>query len=229
MRISVAHGTAALVSSCNQGERVAEQKKSSGFASGLLTFAPWILYGFASGFNHWRVASGGGLILCIVSLGAMRSRGVSIKLMDWTMLTFFVIASVLTIGLRSTTFPVYNAVVVWSCFALAAWGSVAIGRPFTAAYARENAPPEFWSNPIFVRLMWIMTLVWCGLMTVNVGFAAIGVIIGGKLAPPLFGFAMPTVLLICGFVFNSRFPADYLARAGVPVGPQSAPISSAGN
>jgi hypothetical protein len=40
---------------------VAEQKKSSGRALGVMAFAPWILYGFASGFNHWRIASGGGL------------------------------------------------------------------------------------------------------------------------------------------------------------------------
>src|SRR5271156_5157551 len=229
MRIGVAHGAAALVSSTGRDRHVPEQKIFWGARAGLLAFAPWVLYGVASGLNHWRGASGGGLILCLGSLGGGRDRGRSIKLMDWTMLAFFAIASVMTIGLRSAMFPVYNAVIVWSCFAAAAWGSVAIGRPFTAAYARENAPPEFWNNPIFVRLMWLMTLVWCGLMTVNIGFAAIGVILGGKIAPPVFGFAMPTVLLICGFVFNSRFPADYFARYGIDIGPQSAPVSSAGS
>jgi len=163
----------------------------------------------------------------IVSLALAARGGRSIKLMDWTTLTFFAIASVLTIGIRSTTFPVYIAVVVWLCFAIAAWSSVIVGRPFTEVYARENAPPEFWNNPVFVRLNLIMTLVWCGLMTVNVGFAAIGVIIGGKLAPPLFGFAMPTALLICGFIFNSRFPAEYLARSGFQMAPASAPASNA--
>ena len=227
MRISVAHGAAALVSSIPRDAGMAEQKKSSDAANGLLSFAPWIVYGFASGFKHLRVASGGGLILCIVLLAVAVRGGRSIKLMDWTTLTFFAIASVLTIGIRSTTFPVYNAVVVWSCFAIAAWSSVIVGRPFTQAYARENAPPEFWNNPVFIRLNLIMTLVWCGLMTVNVGFAAIGVIIGGKLAPPLFGFAMPTALLICGFIFNSRFPAEYLARSGFQMAPASAPASNA--
>lgn len=204
---------------------VAEPNRLSRVALGLVEFAPWILYGFASGFNHWRAAAGGGLILCLVSLAATLRRGSSIKPMDWTTLAFFVIASVMIIGVRSTAFTVYSAVVVWSCFALAAWGSVVIGRPFTAAYARESAPPEFWTNPIFIRLNLLMTLVWCGLMTVNIGFAVIGVVVGGNLAKPLLSYALPMALLISGFAFNTRFPARYLARSGVQIPAASAPAA----
>jgi hypothetical protein len=204
---------------------VAEQKKSSGRAIGVMAFAPWILYGFASGFNHWRIASGGGLILVLAYLAVMIRRNISIKLPDWATLSFFVIASVMMIGLRSTTFTVYSAVVVWACFAGAAWGSVVLGHPFTAAYARENAPPEFWEHPIFNRLNMLMTLVWCGLMTVNIGFAVIGVIVGGNLAKPLLSYALPMALLVSGFVFNGRFPARYLARSGFQIPAASTPAA----
>jgi len=193
--------------------RVAEDKKLSGVAIGLLTFGPWVLYGFASAANHWRVATGGGLILCLAFMAVRSRRGVAIRLMDWTGLAFFAIASILTIGLRSAVFPTYNTVVIWSCFAAAAWGSIAIGHPFTTAYGRENAPREFWDHPVFIRLNLVMTLVWCGLMTVNVSLAVTGVIIGGNLGKLGLGFALPTALLISGFVFNSRFPARYMARA----------------
>lgn len=193
---------------------MAEQKKPSGAATGLIAFLPWLLYGLGSATNHWQVATGGGLILCLVYLAVLRRRGISIKLMDWTMLTVFMIGSVLMIGLRSTRFPVYNAVVIWLCFAAAAWSSAVIGRPFTIAYAREKAPSEFWDKPLFLRLNLLMSLLWCGLMTVNVGFAAIGVVIGGNIVRPVLGFAVPNSLLIFGFVFNSRFPPRYLARAG---------------
>jgi hypothetical protein len=204
---------------------MAEQKKRSGAATGLMPFVPWILYGFASGFNHWRMAAGGGLILCLAYLAVTLRRGSSIKLMDWTTLTFFVLASVLTIGLRSTIIPAYNAVVIWSCFAVAAWSSVALGRPFTAAYARETAPPEFWEHPVFLRLNLVMTLVWCGLMTVNVGIAVIGVIIGGVFGQVALGLGAPMALLLCGFAFNSRFPARYLARAGFQISAATAPAA----
>lgn len=197
-----------------EGARVAEQKKLSGVATGLMAFGPFVLYGFASGANHWRVATGGGLILCLVFIAVRLRRGIPIRLMDWTTLTFFAIGSVMMIGLRSTLFPAYNVVVIWSCFAVAAWSSIAIGHPFTTAYARENEPPEFWVHPVFIRLNLVMTLVWCGLMTVNVGFAVTGVVIGGNFGKLVPGFALPTALLIAGFVFNSRFPARYMARAG---------------
>jgi len=192
---------------------VAEQKKLSGVATALMAFGPFVLYGVASGANHWRVATGGGLILCLIFLAVRLRRGIPTRLMDG-MLTFFVIGSVLMIGLRSSLFPAYNVVVIWSCFAVAAWSSVVIGHPFTAAYARESTPPEFWVHPIFIRLNLVMTLIWCGLLTVNVGFAVTGVIIGGNFGKLVPGFALPTALLIVGFVFNSRFPPRYLARYG---------------
>jgi len=193
---------------------VAEQHQPPGSPSGLVAFAPWILYGFASGANHWRVAAGGGLLICLGSLALTRRRGGSLKLMDWTTLMFFAIASAATIGLRSTWFPIYSAVVVWSCFALAAWGSIMIARPFTEAYARQNAPREFWDHPVFLRLNLVLTLVWCALMTANLALAATGVAVGGLFGQAVLGFALPSVLLVLGFVFNSRFPKAYLARFG---------------
>jgi len=192
-----------------------------------MAFLPWIFYGIAVGTNHWRVATGGGLVLCLAYLAARIRRGVSIKLMDWTTLTFFVIGSVLAIGLHSTTFPTYNTVVIWSCFALAVWSSVLIGHPFTAAYARENAPREFWDHPVFIRLNLLMTLCWCGLMTVNIGLAVAGVIVGGIFGKVVLGLALPAVLLILGFAFNKRFPARYLARSGYQGSGAGPTVSSA--
>ena len=203
---------------------MAEQNKT-GIPTGVAAFLPWIVFGVASGFNHWRVATGGGLILCLVYLAVLVRRGISIKLIDWTTLTIFVIGAFLMIVMRSTMFPIYSAVVVWSCFALASWSSVLVGHPFTTAYARENAPPEFWDHPVFIRLNLLMTLVWCGLMTVNIGFAVIGVIVGGNPAKPLLSFGLPTALLVLGFVFNGRFPARYLARSGFQIPAPSAPAA----
>ncbi len=79
-----------------------------------------------------------------------------------------------------------------------------------AAALRENAPPEFWTLRIFVRLNLLMTLVWCGLMTVNIGIAEIGVIVVGNIAKPVLSFGLPMVLLMSGFAFNNRFPARIL-------------------
>jgi hypothetical protein len=42
----------------------------------------------------------------------------------------------------------------------------------------------------------------------------IGVIIGGTFGGLVPGLALPMILLILGFVFNSRFPPRYFAYAG---------------
>ena len=193
---------------------MAEQKKLSGVPSGLMAFGPFVLYGFAAGAYHWRVATGGGLILCLVFLAVKLRRRISIKLMDWTTMTFFVIGSVLMIGLRSKLFPAYSVVVLWSCFAVAAWGSVVSAIRSPPPTPAKTRRPSSGDNPVFIRLNLAMTLFWCGLQTVNVGFAVIGVIIGGSFGKLVLGLALPTALLISGFVFNSRFPARYLARWG---------------
>jgi intracellular septation protein A len=193
---------------------VEENKIISRLPVGLLPFLPFVFYGCAATANYWRVATGGGLILSLIVLAILRQRGITIKLMDWTLLTVFVIASVFMIVLRSTRFPVYSEVVIWSCFAMAAWFSIAIGRPFTAVYARETAPLEFWTNPVFIRLNRLMSLFWATLMSINVGFTILGVIVGGTFGQLGPGLVLPTVLLILGYVFSNRFPGGYLARAG---------------
>ena len=190
---------------------MAEEKKYSSKMIALFAFLPWLVYIFASGGNHWGVATAGGMIMCLVYLSGL-SRQATIKLMDWTTLAFFVTASILTIGLHSNVLATYQVMIIWSFYAVAGWASVVLGRPFTAAYAREVQPPEVWDLPIFHRVNWIMTLFWCGLFSVNVFFGVIAVMVGGNLGRLVPGFLIPTGLLIYGFIFTRRFPMRYVAR-----------------
>ena len=188
-----------------------EEKKYSAKLMALLAFLPWLVYIVASGGKHWGIATAGGAIMCLVYLAILR-RESTIKLMDWTTLAFFVAASILTIVLHSTVLATYQVMIIWSFYALAGWASVVLGQPFTAAYAREEQPPEVWDLPIFHRVNWIMSFFWCGLFSVNVGFGAIAVMVGGNLGRLVPGFLIPTGLLIYGFVFSKRFPMRYVAR-----------------
>ncbi|MGA8566631.1 MAG: hypothetical protein WB580_02455 [Candidatus Binataceae bacterium] len=190
---------------------MAEEKKYSSKVIALFAFLPWLVYIVASAGNHWSVATAGGTIMCLIYLAMLR-RQTTIKLMDWTTLAFFVTASILTIGLHSAVLATYQVMIIWSFYAVAGWASVVLGRPFTAAYAREVQPPEVWDLPIFHRVNWIMTLFWCGLFSVNVGFGVIALMVGGNLGRLVPGFLIPTGLLIYGFVFSARFPMRYVAR-----------------
>lgn len=193
-----------------------EQQSSGGRWLVVLALMPWLVYAFASGGNHWRVATAGGMLVCLVYLRVLARRS-TVKLLDWTTLGFFAVATIIMVGLRSVEFPIYNVVIIWSFFAVAAWLSIASRRPFTYAYAREQSPPEFWDNPLFHRINWILAFFWAALFSVNVGFAAIGVAVGGNFGKLVPGFLLPTALLIFGFVFSKRFPDLYMAH--VQIGP----------
>jgi hypothetical protein len=190
---------------------MAEKKKYSGKVIALFAFLPWLVYIFSSAGNHWGVATAGGMIMCLVYLSVLSGQA-TIKLMDLTTLAFFVIASILTIGLHSNVLATYQVMIIWSFYAVAGWASVVLGMPFTAAYAREEQPPEVWNLPIFHRVNWIMTLFWCGLFSINVFFGVIAVMVGGNLGRLVPGFLIPTGLLIYGFIFSRRFPMRYVAR-----------------
>jgi hypothetical protein len=190
---------------------MAEEKKYSGKVIALFAFLPWLVYIFSSAGNHWGVATAGGMIMCLVYLSVLSGQA-TIKLMDLTTLAFFVIASILTIGLHSNVLATYQVMIIWSFYAVAGWASVVLGMPFTAAYAREEQPPEVWNLPIFHRVNWIMTLFWCGLFSINVFFGVIAVMVGGNLGRLVPGFLIPTGLLIYGFIFSRRFPMRYVAR-----------------
>jgi hypothetical protein len=200
---------------------MADEQKNPGRLATRLALIAWIVYSVASGIHYWYVATGGGVLLCAASLFEMNRWGTA-KLMDWISLAFFVTAAIIMIGLHSAAFPIYHVVVIWSFFAVAGWASVARGAPFTEAYAREASPREFWDNPVFRRFNWILTLFWCGLLTVNVGLAAISVHVGGNFGRLVPGFLIPTGLFILGLVFSKRFPNYYFGRSSIaPVAPQA--------
>ncbi len=200
---------------------MADEKKLPAWMMPTFAFLPWLVYIFASGGNHWGVATVGGLVACAPYL-AVLSRRSTIKLMDWTTVAFFVAASLLAMA-HWEVLAQYQVMIIWSFFAVAGWMSMVVRRPFTAAYAREEQPPEVWDLPIFHRINHLLTLFWCGLFTVNVGMGAIAVMVGGNLGKLVPGFLIPTALLIYGFVFSRRVPPRYVQRVSAAAAESASP------
>jgi hypothetical protein len=65
--------------------------------------------------------------------------------------------------------------------------SLAVRRPFTLAYAKEQAPREYWNSPVFLRLNDVLTSAWA---------AAFGVLV----AADLLMIYVPSVPLTVGIV-----------------------------
>lgn len=89
--------------------------------------------------------------------------------------------------------------------------SLALRRPFTLQYAREDTPREFWDSPTFLRINDVITAVWALAFAVMV--AADVVLAYMPELPPRYGIIV-TVLAILGAVkFTQKYPEWAAASA----------------
>jgi hypothetical protein len=126
----------------------------------LFGFLPFVLFAVC---DHY-VPTAAALLLATVSSALLllrdRRRGKTLKLLDVGALIVFgglslysELASVTwsVLGVRlCVDFGLFLVVVI----------SIAIGQPFTLQYAREQAPPEVWSKPEFLRVNVRISSVW---------------------------------------------------------------------
>ncbi len=177
-------------------------------------FAPWIVYGLVSATGHAPLAYVGGLIASLCQT-APQWRARRLKIMDGVTFLFFLAGAVSAFAFHSTLFPRSGSVLIWGTLALIAWGSLLAGSPFTAEYARDAVPREYWSNPAFQRVNAIITAVWGAVFVIN---AALAVVMASKIGAPmgraaLWLLVLPYVGTLFGIVFTNRFPQWTSRRA----------------
>jgi len=82
--------------------------------------------------------------------------------------------------------------------------SLAVGAPFTLQYAREETPPEVWSQPRFMQVNVVITAVWAAAFAVIV--LADLVLMYMPQIPAHFGTAAIIISLIAAFKFTRWYP-----------------------
>jgi hypothetical protein len=126
----------------------------------LLGLAPFAVF-----FAVMRlVAPAGGIIAAfIVSLLLclrMAVRGESVKILEvGSLILFAVLTSYTLLTAPNWTVATVRLAVDGGLLAIVLV-SLAIGRPFTLQYAREQIPQQFWTSPIFITTNRIITAVW---------------------------------------------------------------------
>lgn len=175
----------------------------------------WIVYGVTTARGHWVGGAIGGLAIFTIIL-AREYRRDAVKLTDCVSAAFFAAAAIVAALAGPALFQHYNVFMIWGIFAAVAWITLLIGRPFTLQYAREQAPPEIWDHPLFMRLNVILTAVWCGILTVNTLFGFVAYLTGRLLS---FGLLIPLTMMILGFVFSARYPKRFEARFAAALAP----------
>ncbi|HYD67545.1 NAD(P)/FAD-dependent oxidoreductase [Azospirillum sp.] len=168
----------------------------------VIGFSPWILFGSllpAGSVPAAAAALAASLVLCVVD----RLRG-SLKAPELVAAAFF--AGLLAAETAGWTWPrSHLPVLVHLALAVMAFGSLAVGSPFTLQYAREDWPREYWELPQFVAVNRALTAVWGVLFLM--GAAAFGLLPGAWALPA----SMACTAL--GIVANVRGPSFLADRA----------------
>ncbi|MEV7414755.1 hypothetical protein [Streptomyces sp. NPDC089919] len=184
----------------------------------VVGMAPWIIFGILSGPGRFELSVGIALAVAValVAAGRWAHPGTSWKLLEVADLVFFtglaIIGAVADAG-TLRWLETYSGEISNLALVAIAFGSMAIGRPFTLAYAREQSDPSLWDSPQFLRANQVITGVW--------GLAfLVGAVLGGYgdlvLREPdnlWTGWIIPVLALVAAVRFTLWYPQTLRARA----------------
>lgn len=129
----------------------------------LVGLAPWIVYSVLEGPNRLELSAAVALGLAVVILSLNWIRGGTPKLLEYADVVYFAGLAVLVAfaspGTR-TWLELWGGEVANVAVLAIAFGSVVLRMPFTIQYAREDVPQEYWHEPEFLRVNYLITWVW---------------------------------------------------------------------
>lgn len=119
--------------------------------------APWILSGLGSFLAYPAV---GNAVAFFLILGLCVYLPMRIKPVEVVLGCFFLLIWIGADWLHLPWLLACKSYLAPASLALLAFGSLAIGYPFTLVYAREWVPISMWDNPHFHRVNRILTVLW---------------------------------------------------------------------
>ncbi|POX65010.1 hypothetical protein C3492_04590 [Streptomyces sp. Ru62] len=186
-------------------------EKPVGTGGVFFSFAPWIIFGVVASPSTWQYAALAALIASI-ALSAQDMLHGTLRVLDVTGIVFFAVLSVLALALdrgELAWLETYAQVISNGLVAVVALGSL-LTDPFTAQYARERTPREFWDSPVFRHINRVLTVLWgvaFALMTVSTWLA-----VRHPAQDDWFNWVVPIALLVLAVKFTQRYPESYKAR-----------------
>ena len=100
--------------------------------------------------------------------------------------------------------------------------SILIRQPFTLQYAKEDAPPEIWDEPHFLRVNYVITWVWAAAFAIEAASGFYGDAVLRNSDNLWTGWIIQTLPLIVAAQFTIWYP-NRLRRARAPVASTTAP------
>ncbi len=170
----------------------------------LISFLPWILFGLFAGHSLLELETA--LIISLVISVIVGYRDMRDKLIvPWVTFSFFVGMVIALIVLQWYSIIPYIGIASNIVLTGIAFGSLAIGIPFTIQYAKRDVPRERWENPVFIHINKILTAFWGILFFLGLLLSVYKFFYPDTLG--IFGDAYMWISIIVGFFFTMKYPA----------------------
>jgi MFS family permease len=175
--------------------------------------APWVLMSVLTGPGKFEEAVCAALGLSLLTLWLSWRRGHSVHALDIFGVAFFVILAI--VGLVASD-GLISFLELWAgemtniALALFVVATIAVRKPFTLPYAKETAPEEHWSSPLFLHINYAISWVWGGAFI----FSAIVGFIGDAVLHDSGNFWTGWVLQLAAIFFAVEFTEFYPDYAG---------------
>ena len=160
---------------------------------------PWVCYGIGLGTNH---PAWGSLAAFLLVAGAIAAAPRRTKSVEVVLGIFFLLSAC-----RISWLVPWQASLAPALLALLAFGSLAVGRPFTTAFAREVAPPEVWDDPRFLFVNRFLTVFW------GTAFLFCAWLRHWRGLPPAATLALSCLVMFLAALFTKGFPEWYRRRS----------------
>ncbi|MET7678606.1 hypothetical protein [Streptomyces seoulensis] len=200
-----------MVEQATTEQTTPEKKKPLGTASVFLSFAPWIIFGVVASPSTWEYAALAALIAAIVLSSQDLMHG-KIRILDAAGIVFFAVLSVLALALSRSDLlwlETYAQVISNGLVAVVAFASL-LYDPFTAQYARESTPRQYWDSPVFRHINRVLTTYWG--VTFAIMTASTWLAIHFPRQDDWFNWVIPVALLVIAVKFTQRYPETYKSR-----------------
>jgi hypothetical protein len=163
------------------GERDATVQQTN-FIDGFLRsplsgIAPWVLMAIMSGPGRFGQSAAASLTLTLIVMWAGSRRGIkvhSLEVFGAVVFAVFVGLGIFGSSALISTLELWAGEITNGTLAAYALATLVIRKPFTIAYARDTVDPEHWTNPLFVRVNYILTAVWAGAFVINTVVGSFG-------------------------------------------------------
>ncbi|MBU1228881.1 MAG: hypothetical protein KKA55_12795 [Proteobacteria bacterium] len=177
------------------------------FLTLLLSFAPWIAFLAIAHGSLLRLKIGL-VVAAVLSLGmgaARLHRGVIL----WVGMAFFAYAGIAVLVFEHMWTVRYLSALANGALALGVWLGMALKRPFTLEYAREQTDPALWNHPVFLRVNYVLTGAWAVVFTMSAALA-----LQRSLQPvmPAWAYEAITYALLVAAVFLSSWYPEHIKR-----------------